>query len=238
MGRFFKLMAVLLTVVFPTGSFSHSGRTDAQGGHSNRKTGKYHYHKNPKRDPRPDRALSSYEVRVVGVSDGDTIKVLTDDKREIKIRLANIDTPERHQPYGKRAKQTLSDLIFRKRVEIRTQKIDRYGRTVALVLLDGVDVSAIMVTKGMAWVYRKYNKDSSLIDIEREARSSKRGLWADPNPIPPWEWRKRRRNESRIHFDNKNQKYWRKFVRYRNDERQLYTPSAVHTGRLCRPKSV
>jgi len=184
---FFTIIAFLPSISYP-----HPGRTDFQGGHSNRKTGEYHYH-NKKHPKAPNAILTPFNAVVVGISDGDTITVLTSNRKEVRIRLANIDTPERRQPFGKKAKQTLSDFIYKTDVEIRPQAIDRYGRTVAVVLRAGLDVSAYMLVKGMAWVYTKYNKDPSLPAIEKSARDSKKGLWSEPNPTPPWEWRKHNR---------------------------------------------
>lgn len=136
--------------------------------------------------------------RVVGVSDGDTITVLDAEKRQIKVRLAEIDTPESGQPYGSRAKQELSELIFNKMVTVKVQDTDRYGRTVGRVYVDGLDVNAEMVRRGAAWVYRQYAKDQSLYALEHQARQDRRGLWGLPEAeqIPPWEWRHAKRGPS------------------------------------------
>jgi len=130
--------------------------------------------------------------KVVGVHDGDTLTLLDHSKRQIKIRLAEIDAPESRQPYGSRSKQELSGLAFGKSVAVQVQDIDRYGRTVGRITVDGVDVNAEMVRRGAAWVYRKYAKDQSLFTIEKQARDAKAGLWALPEAdrMPPWEWRK------------------------------------------------
>ncbi len=130
---------------------------------------------------------------VVGITDGDTLKLLTADKKTIKIRLAEIDTPERQQPYGKRAKQELSDLAFQKQVAVKVVTIDRYGRTVGRIYIGDLDISAEMVRVGTAWVYRKYAKDQNLYRLEEEARSEKRGLWglSESQRVPPWDWWRR-----------------------------------------------
>lgn len=127
---------------------------------------------------------------VVGVSDGDTVTVLTSDKQQIKVRLANIDAPEKNQPFGQRSKQSLSELCFKKHADIRSQTIDRYGRTVAVVTCDGREANRHQVGMGLAWVYPKYNKDFSLPALEQGARLNGLGLWADSDPVPPWDWRK------------------------------------------------
>jgi len=131
--------------------------------------------------------------RVVGVTDGDTIKVLTADKTQIKVRLTEIDTPESGQPYGAKSKKALSDFVFGKTVVVRSEGTDRYGRTLGRVSVAGLDVNAEMVRIGAAWVYRQYNKDKSLLELEAEAKASKRGLWGLPEAerVPPWEWRRR-----------------------------------------------
>ncbi|MGK2927146.1 MAG: thermonuclease family protein [Lysobacterales bacterium] len=133
--------------------------------------------------------------RVVGVHDGDTLTLLNDQKRQTKVRLAEIDTPESAQPYGSRSKQALSDLVFGKAVQIEVRDIDRYGRTVGRVLVNGTDVNAALVASGAAWVYRQYSKDTQLLALEAEARAAQRGLWALPEALrtPPWEWRRAQR---------------------------------------------
>ena len=130
--------------------------------------------------------------KVVGVHDGDTLTLLDNSKTQIKIRLAEIDAPESHQPYGSRSKQELSGLAFGRPAAVQVQDIDRYGRTVGRVTVDGVDVNAEMVRRGAAWVYRKYAKRQFLFTIEKQARDAKAGLWALPEAdrVPPWEWRK------------------------------------------------
>ncbi len=135
--------------------------------------------------------FADYTGKVVAVADGDTLTVLLDRDR-IKVRLVEIDAPEKAQAFGKRAKQSLSDLCFNKAATLTAKGKDRYGRTLARVDCAGVDANAEQVRRGMAWVYRKYApKDSPLYAIEDEAMSARRGLWADPEPMPPWEWRHR-----------------------------------------------
>jgi len=139
----------------------------------------------------PARANSG---RVVGVIDGDTVDVLFD-KTPTRIRLSDIDAPERRQAFGNRARQKLSELIFNRTVKVKESAIDRYGRVVArLYRDDGVDINAEMVRLGFAWVYRKYSKDASILTLEEEARAERRGLWADADPTPPWEFRRVQRN--------------------------------------------
>ena len=134
--------------------------------------------------------FSEFSGQVVGVIDGDTIDVLHNGQAE-RIRLNGIDCPERGQAYGKKAKQFTSGLVFGKQVRVNALKKDRHGRTVAdVLLLDGTSVSHELVKAGLAWWYKQYAKhDETLAQLEGEAREQKRGLWADPNPVPPWEAR-------------------------------------------------
>lgn len=142
-------------------------------------------------------AADTYTARVVAVTDGDTIKVLDSQTQQHKIRLAGIDAPEKSQPFGHRSKQHLSDLVFGKQVTLDCNKIDRYRREICVVLVDGKDANLGQVAAGLAWWYRKYAKEQSAqqrVDYEAaedSARSGRLGLWIEPDPMPPWEWRHR-----------------------------------------------
>ncbi len=137
-------------------------------------------------------ALADFTGRVVGVGDGDTLSVLHDGKAE-RVRLNGIDCPEKGQPFGTQAKAVTSAMAFGKEVTIRPVNRDKYGRTVAdVVLPDGRILNRELVTLGLAWWYRKYSTDESLGHLEVEARVAKKGLWADPEPIPPWAFRKQK----------------------------------------------
>jgi Micrococcal nuclease (thermonuclease) homologs len=107
--------------------------------------------------------------KVISITDGDTVTVLTDNK-QIKVRLAEIDTPEKNQPYGKNAKKALSDFIFGKIVQIKFETIDRYGRTIGKIFLDNQNINKEMVKLGHAWVYIHYARDKTLFALEKEAR--------------------------------------------------------------------
>lgn len=132
--------------------------------------------------------------RVVGVADGDTLTILVNGREQIKVRLAEIDAPEKSQPFGQRSKQSLSDLCFDKDAVLQKTDTDRYGRTVAKVHCDGMYANAEQIRRGLAWAYRKYLHDQSLLVLENEARVAKRGLWSDGEPVPPWEFRKLKRH--------------------------------------------
>ena len=132
---------------------------------------------------------------VVSILDGDTIEVLHNNHAE-RIRLRGIDCPEKGQAYGQKAKHAASALVFGKEVTLQTYGKDRYGRTIADVLLpDGSNVNHELVKDGWCWWYRKYAPGNTTLErLEAEARESRMGLWVDHDPVPPWEWRKRGRN--------------------------------------------
>src|SRR5262245_49428652 len=127
-------------------------------------------------------SAADYPARVVGVSDGDTITVLTPAKQLVKVRLWGIDAPETGQDFGSRAKQCASSLAFGKTVMIRERDRDRYGRTVAEVILpDGRSMNREMVRQGMAWWFRKYAaRDAELGRLEADASEARIGLWSRP----------------------------------------------------------
>jgi len=129
-------------------------------------------------------------ARVVGVHDGDTITALTDDKRQLKVRLHGIDAPELGQPFGQASKRALSDLVFGKQVTLHTTGTDRYKRTLAHVTVDDIEVDAQMIVTGHAWHYKQYDHSATLDAAESTARAARRGLWADADAVPPWEWRR------------------------------------------------
>lgn len=134
--------------------------------------------------------------KVTKVKDGDSVIVLDDQKREHEIRLAGIDTPESAQPFGRRAKESLSDMVFGKRVEVFGNKIDDYGRTVGKIMVGEVDICLEQIRAGMAWHFKKYQREQSATDraayaeAEEKARAGRIGLWRDPAPTPPWNWRR------------------------------------------------
>ncbi|OOF37843.1 thermonuclease family protein [Rodentibacter heidelbergensis] len=143
-------------------------------------------------------ALSAYaqpfrNCLVVGVSDGDTITCLMKGKKNIKIRLAEIDAPERNQPFGKKAKQQLSALIYKRWVSLKISGQDRYKRTLATVYHNGKNINLAMVKSGMAWAYHHSLRHSIYLQAQQKAQAKRLGLWAGSSPIPPDEWRKQER---------------------------------------------
>ena len=131
---------------------------------------------------------AAWPGKVVGVSDGDTITVLHQGKGE-KIRLYGIDCPEKKQAFGKRAKQFTSDTVFGKTVEVRPVAIDRYGRTIAWIYVNGTCLNEELLKAGLAWHYKRYSSERHLARLEDRARQQKAGLWGDPHAIPPWDFR-------------------------------------------------
>jgi len=128
-------------------------------------------------------------VKVVGVSDGDTVKVLLNGLEE-KVRLGEIDCPETRQAFGKKAKQFTSSMVFGKQVKLIQKERDRYGRIVGEIILeDGRSLNRELVKAGLAWWHQKYSNDFSIGALEQQARESKLGLWADKKPIAPWDFR-------------------------------------------------
>jgi endonuclease YncB( thermonuclease family) len=129
---------------------------------------------------------------VVAVHDGDTLSVLAGG-RTVRVRLACIDAPEQGQPFGSRARQRLAQEAMRRAVRVEVVDRDGYGRTVGRVWADGRLVNLELVRAGLAWHYAYHCPDDrALAAAEEEARTARRGLWAEPDPVAPWQWRRRR----------------------------------------------
>lgn len=140
---------------------------------------------------------TSFSGNVVAITDGDTIVVLSGSTPE-KIRLAEIDCPEKRQAFGQQAKEYCSQLCFGKTVTVTYSAHDRDKRIIGYVTLpDGHQLNSELVKAGMAWCYPKYCKHQDMYDSEKHARDSKIGLWQDPDSIPPWQWRKESRQHSK-----------------------------------------
>ena len=132
---------------------------------------------------------------VTGVADGDTLYASVDG-HSIRIRLAQIDAPENAQAFGRRSEQSLRELVGKRRVELAWKSLDRYGRPIPQVAVDGLDVNAEQVRRRFAWVFPRYSHDAALIALEVQTMSAGVGLWADPHPVAPWEWRAKRREHN------------------------------------------
>ncbi|EDX0932722.1 thermonuclease family protein [Salmonella enterica subsp. enterica] len=127
--------------------------------------------------------------KVIRVLDGDTIEILQG-KKPVRIRLSNIDAPEKKQAFGRWSTNQLKGLVAAQPVTVTYTQTDRYGRIIGRVLTtNGTEANRYMVQSGAAWVYERYNTDKTLPTLQREAQKQRRGLWADVNPVPPWEWR-------------------------------------------------
>ena len=145
-------------------------------------------------------ATAGVSGKVVSVHDGDTLTILID-HRQVRVRLIDIDAPELRQPFGTRSRQSLSNLCFGKMAALDVRGHDRYKRTLARVSCAGSDANAEQVRRGYAWTFVRYARpDSPLFALEKEARNAHRGLWQDPHPIAPWEWRRSVRESSRASY--------------------------------------
>lgn len=142
---------------------------------------------------------ADFTGKVVRIADGDTITVLDQFKVQHRVRLTGIDAPERKQAFGSRSRKSLGKLVFSKTVTVKTNKRDRYGRALGKVLINGIDVNKEQIRRGMAW--HGYLRDQTAADriayadTERNARQEQRGLWVNPNPLSPWEWRKLKKQQ-------------------------------------------
>lgn len=131
--------------------------------------------------------------RCVGVHDGDSITVLGSGNVQLKVRLDGIDAPELKQPFSVVSKEALAGMVFGKKLVLYVTGKDRYKRTMAVVMVEGVNVNLELVRRGLAWRYEQYSKDAALLAAQNEARIARRGLWIDANAMAPWTWRKTKR---------------------------------------------
>lgn len=195
---------------------------------------------------------NTWTGQVVGVSDGDTITVMHHDKGE-RIRLYGIDCPEKKQPFGKRAKQFTSNMVFGKIVEVSPGTTDRYGRTIAWVYVNGNCLNEELLKAGLAWHYKRYSSEKRLADLESEAKQGKVGSWSHPKPIAPWDFRRGKktvtgqtqtdRKSLTYHGNVKSKKFHRPSCRYYNCGNCTATfnsrGEAIQAGyvpcKICRP---
>ena len=130
-----------------------------------------------------------FRAEVVHVFDGDTVEVLKNGV-SVRIRLEGIDCPERAQAFSRKATELTTRLAGGKTVTVRVLDVDRYGRKVARIVSGGRDVSLELLRAGLAWHYARFNQEDALARLEAEARAARRGLWSDPDPVAPWDWRR------------------------------------------------
>ena len=142
-------------------------------------------------------ALNAEEIngRVVGVADGDTLTILTNENEQVKIRLASIDAPEKKQDFGRVSKKSLSTMCFGVNAKVLIQDTDRYGRKVGVVYCNGIEANLEQVERGLAWVYIKYAKDQKYDDAENRAKDKKLGIWSIKDLMPAWEFRKNNKSK-------------------------------------------
>jgi endonuclease YncB( thermonuclease family) len=134
--------------------------------------------------------------KVVKIADGDTLTILDSANTQHKIRIAGIDAPEKAQPFGAKARENLAGKVFGQMVRVEVIDIDRYRRGVGRIFLGDRFVNMEMVRDGFAWRYVTYDKPGEFTAAEAEAREHHRGLWADRDPVPPWEWRRAKRQRT------------------------------------------
>ena len=137
--------------------------------------------------------VDDFQGKVVSIADGDTVTVLRG-KEQVKVRLDGIDAPEKNQSFGTKSKDALAGLVFGKTVTVQSEGTDRYGRTLGVISLGGTNVNQRMVSGGWAWHYKQYSSDETLARLESQAKFDRSGLWADANPLPPWDFRSRQRS--------------------------------------------
>jgi endonuclease YncB( thermonuclease family) len=150
-----------------------------------------------KKSPQTPGVPSRFIARIFGVHDGDSLRINTEGGRSMRVRLYGVDCPEIGQPYGIKARALTRQLAYGRFLILEPKGKDRYGRIIAKVyLLTRKMLSQEIVKAGACWWYQKYAPDDEVLaELEGEARAAKRGLWANPNPIPPWDWRKQRRRK-------------------------------------------
>ena len=134
--------------------------------------------------------------KVIGIKDGDTVVIIDSFNTQTILRLAEVDCPEKKQPFGIRAKQFTSYAVYLKTITYVVTNKDRYGRSVAKIYYNHKYLSAEIIKNGMGWHYKKYSTSQELAQFEKQARSKKMGLWIDPNPIYPSEWRKAKKKKA------------------------------------------
>lgn len=169
--------------------------------------------------------------KVIKIIDGDTITILDSSNKQHKIRLYGIDTPEKKQAYGKAAKKHTSRLSYRKKAVVTIYDTDRFKRPVGVVKVGSVNVNESLIRAGYAWQYRKYCKAKfckSWLQFEERAKASNLGLWRNNDPVPPWEWRKGKRNNSNV--KNSSGKYSATSNGYHGNVKShvFHSPSCKH----------
>ncbi len=130
-----------------------------------------------------------FSGKVIVVMDGDTLLVLKEGE-PVKVRLAEIDAPEKAQPFGMASQKSLAEMVKGRQVKVNSRAVDDYGRVVATIRVGETDVNREQVRRGMAWEYSRFHSNRELVALQREAQQAKRGLWADEGSVEPSQWRK------------------------------------------------
>jgi micrococcal nuclease len=141
----------------------------------------------------PTATETTLRLKVTSVHDGDTLTGINEANEQVKVRLDAIDAPELSQPYGQASRKALAEKVFGKVVMVTTKKRDQYGRVIGHVIVGKRDVNLELLEEGAAWHYEQYDKNKRLREAEQVARAAKKGLWREPDPVAPWEWRKTER---------------------------------------------
>lgn len=131
-----------------------------------------------------------FSAKVLAVLDGDTVLIIRVGHAPEKVRLVNIDAPEKDQAFGAQSTQSLSGMVLKRQVKIEVKSLDHYGRLLGNIAVDGREVNAEQVRRGMAWEYSGYNKNHRFVILQNEAQQARRGLWQQTAPLAPWQWRK------------------------------------------------
>lgn len=131
----------------------------------------------------------TFDAKVIAVMDGDTVMVVRNGKR-IKVRMANIDAPEKDQAFGVQSRASLLEMVGKRRVRVDSQAVDQYGRVIAYLAVDGLNVNEAQVRRGMAWEYSYHHSDRAYLALQQEAQQARRGLWSQDTPGAPWLWRR------------------------------------------------
>ena len=142
--------------------------------------------------------LNALELKgkVIAVSDGDTIKLLTQDKVTHKIRLLDIDAPEKKQPFGNKSRDNLASYIAGEIITVKYKSKDKYGRILGTIYFENLDINLQQIKNGYAWVYKQYSKNQTYYKEEQKAKELKKGLWIEKNAIAPWEFRKQKKSKN------------------------------------------
>ncbi len=141
--------------------------------------------------------LGQITGKVVSITDGDTLIVRESPTKSVTVRLVHIDAPEKGQAFGTRARQALGEMTYGKDAEVVGISKDRYGRTLGEVFVEGKSINLELVRAGFAWAYVDFSPPEEYVSEQNQAKQARKGLWADKEPVPPWEFRKRRKTSAR-----------------------------------------